>query len=146
MRISSVFQIPPDLDSEVDPRAIEHAKSYYEDLPTIRKIQFLMAHLFCVNKSIVDRNKERLIHHFIHTMALRNLLIPDVEAVRIVNQFEPYTKTYLLWFIWGTAPEVPPEVVEVIRREVIPTVRPVQVLMIDPKSIALAIGSLMLLV
>jgi len=146
MRISSVFQVPPDLDAEVDPRYIEEIRREYEFTPTLERIKYLMAHLYCFNQAVVTGDKEKVVEHFAHIMALRDTLIPDTDAVRIIGSFEQYTKTYLLALIWGIEPErTPPEIREVIRREILPTVQIVPVVQLDPRSIAIALGSLLLI-
>jgi len=147
MKISSVFVIPPELDEEVDPRTIEETKPYYEGMSTLDLIRNLIARLYCLNKAITLKDKIGVVDNFVHVMAIRDLLIPSTEAYRIISGFEQYTKWYLYTLIWGLEPEkTPPEIREKIVTEYQVQIAPYIQRYPDYRWVAMAIGSLLLVV
>jgi len=147
MRISSVFVVPPELDEEVDPRTIEETKLVYREMTTLDMIKHLMVRLYCLNKAIVTRDKIGVVDNFVHVMAIRDLLIPSMEAYRIISGFEQYTKWYLYYLIWGLEPEkTPPEIRELIRTEYQVQIAPYVQRYADPRWVIMALGSILMVI
>lgn len=143
MRISAIFEIPSALDQDVPERMILEYKELFEKLPTIEKIRYLMEALFCFNKAIVEKNKEKISKFFAMSIALRDLLAVNPETVILLTNFEQFTRTYLVTFIYGTYDKPLPEEVRKLLKEQPPTIQFVTVPIKDFRAFAILLGSLL---